>query len=79
MDQACSQPTPFSSTSSRISSGTASTGWVSFSWMTTLSGNAAQSLLRNRNRRMISRSEQETRKYCCLSRSSRPASVLSLG
>ena len=79
MDQACSQPIPFSSTSSRISSGIASTGWVSLSWMTTLSGNASQSLLRNRNRRMMSRSEQQTRKYCCLSRSSRPASVLSLG
>jgi Tfp pilus assembly protein PilX len=44
-----------------------------------LAGNASQSLLRNRNRRMMSRSEQETRKYCCLSRSSRPAGVLSLG
>ena len=62
-----------------MSSGIASTGWVSLSWMTTLSGNAPQSLLRNRNRRMMSRSEQETRKYCCFSRSSWPAGVLSLG
>ena len=57
----------------------ASTGWVSLSWMTTWSGKASQSWLRNRNRRMMSRSEQETRKYCCLSRSSQQAGVLSLG
>jgi hypothetical protein len=42
-------------------------------------GKAGQSSLRKRKRRMMSRREEDTRKYRCLSRSSRPASVLSLG
>ena len=79
IDQARSQSSSYSSTSSRISSGMASTGCVSLSWITVLSANASQSSLRNRKRRMMSRSEQETRKYCCFRRSSRPSSVLSSG
>jgi hypothetical protein len=63
----------------RISSTIAITGWVSLSWTTAFSGNTSQSVLLSRKRRMMSRSEQETRKYCCLRRSSRPSSVLSSG
>ena len=62
-----------------MSSGTARVGWVSLSWMATLSGNAFQSVLSRRNRRTRSASEQATRKYSCANRSSCPISVESSG
>ena len=49
--QASSQPSPAWSSRIRISSATASAGWVSLSWMATLSGKAFQSLPRRRKRR----------------------------
>ena len=49
--QASSQPSRASSSRMRISSATASAGWVSLSWMATLSGRACQSLSPRRKRR----------------------------
>ena len=47
-------------------------GWVSLSWMATLSGSALQSALPRRKRRTRSASEQATRKYSCTKRSPWP-------
>jgi hypothetical protein len=44
-----------------------------------LVGKSLQELPGARKRRMMSRSEQETKKYCWMRRSSLPASVLSFG
>ena len=68
-----------SSSRMRISSGTASAGWVSLSWMATLSGSAFQSVLPRRKRRTRSASEQATRKYSCTKRSPWPMLVESSG
>ena len=76
---ASSQPSFASSSRMRISSGTAIAGWVSLSWMATLSGSAGQSLPRRRNRATMSASEQATRKYSWRNRSDRPRGVESSG
>ena len=59
--------------------GTASVGWVSLSWMATLSGSWLQSSLPRRKRRTMSASEQATRKYSWAKRSSCPVAVESSG
>ena len=77
---ACSHGSPISSRKTRISSATVSAGWVSLSWKATLSAKTSQrSPQRARNRRTTSATEQATRKYSCVSRSSRPASASSEG
>ena len=72
MSQAWSHPRCASSSRIRISSGTAMVGCVSFSWIATFSGSVLQSVLRRRNRRTRSASEQATRKYSCTKRSACP-------
>ena len=63
-----------------MNSTTAIAGWVSLSWMATLSGKFFHEFPSERKwRRMMSRIEQETKKYCCTSLSSFPFSVLSFG
>ena len=55
-------------------------GCVSLSWTATLSAKFSHEFSgRLRWRRMMSRSEQVTKKYCCTRRSSFPFSVLSFG
>ena len=76
---AWSQPSFASSSRIRISSGTAIAGCVSFNWIATLSGSAAQSFPRRRNRATMSASEQRTRKYSWRNRSDRPRGVESSG
>ena len=63
----------------RINSATAIAGWVSLSWMATLSGSAGQSFPRRRNRATMSAREQATRKYSWTNRSDRPRGVESSG
>lgn len=83
MAHARSQASPSPSTSSRISSDTAQVGWVSFIWKMAKEGSASHlpafpsgvAL----NRPSTSWSEADTKKYCCLRRSSLPSSVASLG
>mmetsp|Transcript_23788 Transcript_23788/g.76437 ORF Transcript_23788/g.76437 Transcript_23788/m.76437 type:complete len:289 (+) Transcript_23788:1096-1962(+) len=61
------------SMSNRISSGTPMDGCVSFSWMAFFSGKLLQSRVRRfLNRRTMSCSVADTKKYCCFRRSSRP-------
>jgi len=61
-----------------MSSAMAIVGWVSFSWMATLSGNEVHGSRSLRKRRQMSWSEAEHQKYCCFNLSSRPASWFSL-
>ena len=76
---ASSQPSFARSSRMRISSATAIAGWVSLSWIATLSGSDAQSFPRRRNRATMSAREQATRKYSWMNRSDRPRGVESSG
>ena len=63
-----------------MSSTIAIAGCVSLSCTATLAAKLSQEFpLVRRCRRMMSRNEQATKKYCCTSRSSLPFSVLSFG
>ena len=62
----------------RISSGIASEGWVSLSWIATFSGSSSKRCGAWVAERM-SCSEALTKKYSCMRRSSRPISVVSSG
>ncbi|MNL80703.1 hypothetical protein D3C87_2076210 [compost metagenome] len=79
MSQAVSKSRPCTSDKSRISSVTEMAGWVSLSWIATLSGRAESSLPCCRWRRRMSCSEAEQKKYSCRSLSSWPAVVASAG
>ncbi len=70
MAQARSQVSFFTSTSRRIISGTAITGWVSLSWKAIRSGRPSGSKSLSSTSKMKSASEQATKKYCCCRRSS---------
>ena len=69
---AWSHVSAYSSIKIRISSGTVSVGWVSFIWNTYLSGSFMRSDSLVRNFFTASWIEADTKKYCCLSRSSLP-------
>ena len=73
MSQAASHGMPCTSTSSRISSGTAIAGCVSLSWIATWSGSERELAVLRMCRRSRSCSEAEAKKYSCRSRSSCPA------
>ena len=70
---------PCSSTSSRINSATAMDGCVSFNCAAQYEWSSPNDLPRIRSNLIMSWSEQDTKKYCCSSRSSFPASGSSLG
>ena len=70
---------PCSSVSTRISSATPMAGWVSLRWIATLSDRLPKPPCSARWRDRMSATEAATKKYSCLSRSSRPAGVLSFG
>ncbi|CAM5788239.1 hypothetical protein CPER28S_02184 [Cellulomonas persica] len=76
---ASSHSQPFSSTSTRMSSGTAITGWVSLSWKTIRSGSLCRSKSAGSTWSTKSLIEHATKKYCCCSRSSLPWGVESSG
>ena len=75
---ASSQPRSCSSMSRRISSGTASVGCVSFSWIANLSA-SSRIVARWSSSRMQSWIAHDTKKYCCSRRSCLPAGLESFG
>ena len=78
-DQASSHGMTYSSTRRRISSAIAIAGWVSFSCTANFSWKEPRGTFCTRRMRSMSCSEQETKKYCCSSRSSLPRSCSSFG
>ena len=79
MPHAVSQSIRWSSTNSRISSAMAIEGCVSFSCAAHDASNSRSGRRRITCSRIMSWREQETKKYCCDSRSSLPASGSSFG
>ena len=77
--QLSAQVRPCSSISSRISSGIATVGCVSFNWMAIESGIDASVRPSLKCVAKISCKLAQTKKYCCLSRSSLPCGVESSG
>ena len=79
MSQARSQSMAISSTSRRMSSATAIDGCVSFIWIANFSWNRSGGIFWILQMRSMSCSEQDTKKYCCSSRSSLPRACSSFG
>ncbi|MNL76831.1 hypothetical protein D3C87_2028620 [compost metagenome] len=79
ISQAASKSMPWISQSRRINSQTETAGWVSFSWIATLSGNTSSELPCCTWRRRMSCSDAEQKKYSWRRRSSWPAEVASAG